>query len=78
MNWSSEDQELIDWYLALDASRYPTIPFELTKGLTIQGPQFYENLKKDIQLGPLSPRARYKALQNNLRALKKIVEAPGT
>ena len=70
--WDSETAELIRWFSGAEP---PTKPFELSKGVTVANPaHFWEALRRDIAAGPRGPRARYGALQQDLRRLADLVK----
>jgi len=70
--WSSNDKELIDWFLSLDPNLYPKTPFILKPGEQVI--DFFSALKEEIRRGPNQYRARNGVLQDDIRCLKKIVE----
>lgn len=66
--WSAEVQALIDKFLS---SPSPEAPF-LLNGHTrvVDADLFYITLRRDIEAGPNGPRARYGAVQCDLRDLQ--------
>jgi hypothetical protein len=71
--WSVEDKELIDWFLSLSPEQLPTPPFKLYQHATVIGALFYEQLKKSIEAGCASSRARTGALQGDLKKLRELM-----
>ncbi len=68
--WDTEMLTLIRWFLD---THPPTEPFELSKGVTVIRPAlWWTALRRDIAAGPRGPRARYGALQEDLRRLKGL------
>jgi hypothetical protein len=66
-SWPSENQSLLDWFLALDQ---PTEPFYLEPHRKIVDPvKVFSALRMDITAGPDGPRARMGTLQCDLRKL---------
>jgi len=69
--------ELADFALLLTADELPAVPFTLRPGVTVlNAGRFLTWLQADIRRGPLGPRARYGALQGDLRRLVDIVFSP--
>ncbi len=65
--WDSETRQLIDWF---SATIPQAEPFELCKGVTILDPaRWWQSINGDIASGPNGPRARYGAVQGDLRRL---------
>lgn len=71
--WSKEDKELIDWFLALPQSDYPKTPFYLRPGVRII--DFFTVLKEEIARGPEWIRAKNGVLQDDIKDLRKVVES---
>ena len=66
-----ETKGLLTW---LDSIRLPGGPFEYKQGHTvIDGERFLFMLRKDIERGPQGPRARTGTLQEDIKALKRVV-----
>ncbi len=65
--WDSETCKLIDWF----SDTIPQAePFELCKGVTILDPaRWWQSINGDVASGPNGPRARYGAVQGDLRRL---------
>lgn len=63
--WSREDQEIIDWFNfyvhKLEVAHVPTRPA-------------YACFEKEIALGPESPRAKTRELQEGLKLMRRLVE----
>lgn len=75
MNWTPEEQLLIDWFYEMEKNNaLPNPPFQLSPGITVIGPKFYNRIKEEINAGPICPRARTGALQYDLFCLKKVIE----
>lgn len=74
LSWSHEEQELIDWFLALMAEQLPKPPFTLSAGVTVVCSKFYDRLKLEIAAGARSPRARTGALQHDLQKLRLLMK----
>ncbi len=65
--WDEETAALIAWFMT---THPPTKPFELCRGVVILKPvPWWTALKRDIAEGPKGPRARYGAVQADLRRL---------
>ena len=65
--WDIDTNELIAWFLTTTP---PAEPFELCRGVTILDPaRWWQSVRSDIESGPAGPRARYGAVQNELRNL---------
>lgn len=65
---------LTTWYLSRDPSAWPPYPFELKQGHTVLGAKFFERLNEEIAGGPMSARSQTGALQDDIRALMRIVK----
>ncbi len=66
-------QELIDWALALEPCDLPDVPFQLHKSQVVIGKdKFLTSIKRDIKKGPKGARARFGALQSDVKALWEI------
>ena len=69
-SWPPDIQKIIDWFLTF---RPPNHSFLLKQGVTITDPaKYWEYLRSDIAPGPKGARARYDALQADLRRLHKL------
>ncbi len=65
--WDTATLALIRWFLG---THPPSEPFELCRGVTILRPAlWWTATRRDIAAGPGGPRARYGALQGDLRRL---------
>ena len=65
--WDAETARLIEWFLTTEP---PSQSFELCKGVVIANPAlWWTALMRDIAEGPNGPRARYGALQADLKRL---------
>ena len=74
--WDAETARLIEWFLTTEP---PSESFSLSKGVSILHPQkWWTSLSQDIEQGPSNPRARYGALQNNLRQLADYFSTQST
>ncbi len=70
--WDAEMLTLIRWFLG---TQPPTEPFELSKGVTVIRPAlWWTATRRDIAAGPNGPRARYGALQQDLRRLAALMK----
>ncbi len=71
-DWDAETTALIEWF---NGTKPPSGPFELCRGVTVANPKrFWEALRRDVSLGPNGPRARYGALQQDLRRLAELLK----
>jgi hypothetical protein len=71
--WNQEMRGLIDWF---HTTPRRTQPFHLAPHLYVFTPEkFYESLQLDIQEGPLGPRGRHGALMDDLKKLRKVIDA---
>lgn len=68
--WSSEEKELIDWYMG--QKEFPRFPFELRKGIRVV--DFFTSLREEIQRGPNQYRARHGLIRQDLADLRRIME----
>lgn len=69
--WDTEAATLIEWFLKTEP---PGEPFEISKGIVIARPAvWWAALRQDIAAGPRGPRARYGALQQDLRRLASLI-----
>ncbi len=74
--WDAEMLTLIRWFLG---THPPTEPFELSKGITVLKPAvWWTATRRDIVAGPNGPRARYGALQGDLRKLAALMKKKET
>ncbi len=70
--WDAEMLALIRWFLG---THPPTEPFELSRGVTVLRPAlWWTATRRDIAAGPGCPRARYGALQQDLRRLAALLK----
>ena len=70
--WDPATGAAVEWFLA---SAPPALPFELQCGVTIAEPaRYWAYIRKSIAAGPGGARARYGALQNDLRLLHELSE----
>ena len=70
--WDAETAELIKWFSGTEP---PAEPFEFPKGIVIIRPAlWWTALRRDIAAGPNGPRARYGALQQDLRRLAELLK----
>ncbi len=73
--WDAETQRLVDWF---STTTPPAEPFELCQGVTILDPtRWWRSIEGDIGCGPTGPRARYGAVQGDLRKLYKLMKTAG-
>ena len=73
--WDSETRQLIDWFLSTTT---PTEPFKLCRGVTILDPvRWWRSIEGDIGCGHNGPRARYGAVQGDLRRLYDLLVGVG-
>ncbi len=71
--WDPESRHLIEWFGRTPA---PAQPFRLAPGVFVARPaHFWEALHRDIAAGPDGPRARYGALQQDLRRLAALMKS---
>ncbi len=71
-DWDAEMLTLIRWFLS---TRPPAGPFELSRSVTILRPAlWWTATRRDIAAGPGGPRARYGALQGDLRKLAALMK----
>ena len=72
-DWDTETQRLIAWFRTATP---PAEPFELCRGVTILDPaRWWRSIEGDIEFGPNGPRARYGAVQRDLRKLHARMRA---
>ncbi len=65
--WDATTAEIIDWFLRAEP---PTQPFQLTDGVYVSHPaRWWAYVTAEIAAGPDGSRARYGALQGDLRRL---------
>ncbi len=70
--WDGEMAALIEWFLTTSP---PRSPFTLSKAVVVAHPaRWWEALRRDIAAGPHGPRARYGALQQDLRRLGALMK----
>ena len=66
-DWDAESLRLIAWF---ETATPPTEPFALCRGVTILDPaRWWRSIEGDIGCGPSGPRARYGAVQGDLKKL---------
>ena len=69
--WDPETVQLIEWSMQTSP---PTQPVELCRGVTVARPGiWWARLRQDIAEGPNGPRARYGAMQADLRRLARAM-----
>ena len=72
-DWDAETLRLIDWF---KTATPPAERFELCSGVTILDPaRWWLSIEGDIGCGPDGPRARYGAVQGDLRKLHDRMSA---
>ncbi len=70
--WDGEMAELVRWFLG---THPPNEPFALTKAVVVLKPAlWWTATRRDIAAGPNGPRARYGALQSDLRRLGALMK----
>ena len=70
--WDAETAALIEWFLTTSP---PRAPFTLSKAVVVAHPaRWWEALRCDLAAGPNGPRARYGALQQDLRRLAALMK----
>jgi hypothetical protein len=75
--WNSESEPLIGWYRA-HRSRFPKTAFKMGPGVQVtESGRFFAALDCDVAAGPLGPRARNGALQDDLRRIRDLFDRPG-
>ena len=68
--WDEDTAALARWFLTAVP---PAEPFDLCRGVTILDPaRWWQSIRADIAAGPTGPRARYGALQGDLRKLNAL------
>ena len=73
-NWDVETARLVDWFLTTEP---PEGPFALYPHHYIARPgPYWEYVKDNLRLGPGGPRARWRALQKDLRRLAELFGGP--
>ncbi len=73
--WDTETRRLIDWF---STTTPPAEPFELVPGVVIMDPaRWWRSIRSDIECGPNGPRARYGAVQGDLRRLYALMKTAG-
>ena len=69
-----DDASLVRWFLNTEP---PAKPFQLHQGVWIAHPaRWWASLHDDIAVGPGKGRARYGALQKDLRRLAELLDGP--
>ena len=72
--WDTETARIVEWFLATPP---PAKPFDLFPHVRVIHPaRWWRHLKADIATGPQGPRARYGALQKDLRRLAELFGGP--
>ena len=75
VDFDPETHRLIEWFRSTTP---PAAPFELCQGVTILDPaRWWRSIRGDIECGPTGPRARYKAVQGDLRRLYDLMVGAG-
>ncbi len=70
-SWDPETAGLVEWFERTPA---PDQPFQLFPGVFVARPaHFWEALRRDLAAGPDGARARYGALQQDLRRLAALM-----
>jgi hypothetical protein len=68
--WDAKTGSVIKWFLE---SSPPSDPFDLFPHVKVIHPaRWWRNLKADIAAGPGGPRAKYRALQKDLKRLAEL------
>lgn len=66
---------LADFTLLLQPDDLPPAPFRVNAWTIVENPdRFLHSLQADVRRGPAGPRARYGALQRDLRALRQLLD----
>lgn len=74
IEWDEALAALADFILLLTPCDLPESPFPLAPGCTVvDGRKYLAKLKLDLKAGPKSPRARYGALQDEMRSLHSLL-----
>ncbi len=74
--WDAETSRLIEWFMRASP---PAQPFELCQGVTVARPGiWWASLRQDIAEGADGPRARYGAVQSDLKRLARAMRAAAT
>ena len=74
VEWDAETARIVEWFLAAPP---PTEPFDLFPYVRIIHPaRWWRHLGVDISAGPKGPRARYGALQKDLKRLAELFGGP--
>lgn len=72
--WDAETGRIVDWFLAAPP---PAEPFDLFPHVRIIYPaRWWRHLGAEISEGPKGPRARYGALQKDLKRLAELFGGP--
>lgn len=72
--WDAETARIIEWFLVTEP---PSEPFELFPHVRVIHPgRWWGGLKADIAAGPKGARARYGAIQADLKRLAEILGGP--
>lgn len=73
--WDDDTQPIIEWFTNQTNDSLPKPPYQFDKARIVQNTQFYESLRSDIKIGPSSARAKWGALQADLKLVKSIFYA---
>ena len=72
--WNAETSHLVDWFLTTTP---PCEPFELYSHVHVARPaNYWQGMRANIKTGPGGPRARWGALQADLRRLGELFGGP--
>jgi tubulysin polyketide synthase-like protein len=70
--WDAETDRLIAWFVS-HQSELPQAPFHLARGIEVTDRErFCAAIRQDIAAGPRGPRARWGAVQTELRRLAAL------
>ena len=73
--WDAETEALIRWFLTTTP---PEGPFQLYPHVHVARPAgYWRSMRANLRLGPGGPRARWGALQKDLRRLGELFGGPG-
>ena len=74
IGWEDDVLVIIEWLRNPDP---PAEPFRLDQVVSVSDPPlFWRTIKGDIAAGPTGPRARYGAIQDDLRRLSALFGGP--
>ena len=72
--WDTETARLVDWFLGTEP---PSEPFALYPHVHVARPEgYWHGMRANLRLGPGGPRARWGALQKDLRRLAELFGGP--